>query len=300
MKQIAITGASGLIGRALANKAEACAVRVLRFVRREPRSPDEVLWQPTQDVALTPADLTRVAECDAVVHLAGENVASGYWTERRKRSIRESRVQGTLALCRALAQRSSPGLLVSASAVGYYGNRGDEILTEASPPGTGLFAQLCAEWERAADPAREAGWRVVHPRIGLVLAERGGALAKMVTPFRFGLGAILGNGRQYIPWISMEDAIAALWWMLEQQVSGVYNVVGPAPVANADFSRTLGQVLRRPVWLRAPAFALRAMTGDMADQALLASQRVIPERLASVGFHFSDTDLDSVLRRYVG
>jgi hypothetical protein len=300
MKQIAITGASGLIGRALTKRAEASGVRVVRFVRRQPRSPDELLWQPTQEVALTPADLGRLADCDAIVHLAGENVASGYWTERKKQGIRDSRIKGTLALCHALAQLGNPGLLVSASAVGYYGDRGDEILTEASSAGTGFFAELCAQWERSADPAREAGWRVVHPRIGVVLAKEGGALAKMVTPFRFGLGAIVGHGRQYIPWISMEDAITAIWWMIERQVAGAYNLVSPAPVTNAEFSRALGRVLHRPVWLRAPAFALRVLTGEMADQALLASERAAPQRLQSEGFQFSDTDLESVLRRHVG
>jgi uncharacterized protein (TIGR01777 family) len=183
--------------------------------------------------------------------------------------------------------------------VGYYGNRGDEVLTETSSRGAGFFAELCDEWERAADPAREAGWRVVHPRIGVVLAKDGGALGKMAAPFRWGFGAILGSGEQYIPWVSIEDAIEALWRMLHQSGTGVYNVVGPAPVSNAQLSRTLGFVLHRPVWLRVPAFALRTVTGDMANEALLASERVVPQRLLNEGFKFADTDLESVLRRCV-
>ncbi len=301
MRRIALTGSSGLIGTALTKALEAHDWQVLRLVRRAASGPNEVRWDPGVRIPFSRKELESIGGCDAVVHLAGENVAGGLWTKERKRLIRESRVLGTGALARALAEVSGgPKLFVSASAVGYYGDRGSEVLTEASSPGSGFLAEVCVEWEKAAEEARASGIRVVHPRFGIVLAKEGGALAKMLPPFRLGLGAVLGSGEQYIGWITLADTFRALLHLIEREDGeGAYNVVAPEPVTQREFARTLAKTLRRPMWLKAPASVLRTIAGEMADGTLLASTRAVPDRLLASGFHFKDVELGAALRSVV-
>jgi uncharacterized protein (TIGR01777 family) len=252
-----------------------------------------VAWQP----AAGRIDAARLNGIDAAVNLAGESLAAR-WTPERKAAIRESRLRGTGLLAQVLAGLPSrPRVLVSASAVGYYGNRGDEVLTEASAPGTGFLAGLCREWEAAAGAARSAGIRVVHPRFGIVLSGRGGVLAKIVPIFRLGAGGPLASGRQYLPWVAIDDAVGAVLLALERgNVAGPVNVVAPQAVTNREFTAALARAVGRPAMLPVPAAALRAMFGDMADEALLASQRVEPVLLRAAGYDFRFGELERALR----
>jgi uncharacterized protein (TIGR01777 family) len=237
-------------------------------------------------------------EPDAVVHLAGENIAAGRWTERQKARIRDSRVKGTRLLCDLLARYSPPPkALVCASAVGYYGDRGDEILKEESAPGSDFLFDVCREWEAATQTAVERGIRVVNLRIGVVLSPLGGALAKMLTPFKLGAGGVIGSGRQYMSWIALDDVVRAFHFALtNQSLLGPVNAVAPNPVTNRDFTRTLGRVLSRPTVFPMPAFAARLAFGEMADALLLASTRVEPARLLAGSFIFRYPDLEGALR----
>jgi len=293
--KIAVTGASGLVGSALVAALEDGGHRVVRLVRRQPEGDGEVRWDPAAGV-LDPADLEGV---DAVVHLAGESIASGPWTRERKRRIRDSRVDGTRLVASAVsAMAEPPRTLVSASAVGYYGDRGDRVLDEDAGPGEGFLAEVCQGWEAAADPARERGVRVVHPRIGMVLAADGGALAKMLLPFRLGVGGVLGPGDQYMSWIGLGDLVAVILHALgDGDLEGPVNAVAPAPVTNREFTRTLGRVLHRPTILPAPALALRLLLGEMAEELFLASTRAVPARLEGHGFTFRHPDLEGALRQ---
>ena len=269
--------------------------RVIRLVRRgggaEPGAP---VWDPSSG-RLAPAQLEGV---DALVHLAGENIAGGRWTAARKARIYESRIRGTAALARALVElRRPPRTLVSASATGYYGDRGDEVLTEESAPGSGFLAGLCRDWEAAADPASVAGVRVVHLRTGTVLSPTGGALRRLLPTFRIGAGGPIGSGRQYMSWIALADAVEAIRHLLARaDLAGPVNVVAPHPVTNREFTRALGRVLRRPTLLPIPAAMLRMLFGELADDALLASARVEPERLLRSGFVFRLPAIDGALR----
>jgi uncharacterized protein len=292
---VAVTGTHGLIGSALRRRLEATGYRVTPLVRR-PAKAGEISWDP-ENGRLEPAQLEGV---DAVIHLAGENVGAR-WTPARKARIRGSRVRGTALLSDALARmRRRPVVLVSASAVGIYGSRGDEILTENSSPGdsnTDFLAGLAQEWERAAEPARVTGVRVVHPRFGLVLSPAGGALKKMLLPFRLGVGGRLGSGSQWMSWISIDDAVGAIHHVLvTESFSGPVNVVAPQPVRNRDFTRVLGQVLSRPTPFRVPAAALRLALGEMADGTILASIRALPKRLLASGYRFEHPDIETALR----
>lgn len=292
---VAVTGASGLIGSALVPHLTAHGHRVRPIVRRAPRD-GEIGWDPDSG-RLDPRDLEGV---DAVVHLAGENVG-GRWTAGRKARIRSSRLVGTRLLSEGLARTSKrPAVLVSASAVGIYGDRGDEILDEESPlgdPKEDFLAAVGQEWESAAEPARAAGIRVVHPRFGVVLSPEGGALGRMLLPFRLGLGGRLGSGSQWMSWISIDDAIAAVLHLLAtDSLRGPVNVTAPEPVRNRDFTRALGRALSRPTPFAVPSFALRLAFGEMADGTLLASTRVMPRRLLASSFRFSHPDLESGLR----
>jgi len=297
--RVAITGASGLIGRGLAAFLASGGHAVLRVVRRQPAQ-GEIGWDPVAGRI----DAAGLEGCDAVVHLAGENVASGRWTRTRRRRIRESRRQGTTLLADAIAGLArKPRVLLSAAAIGIYGSRGDEVLTEesaAAPPGS-FLADICREWEAATEPTRQAGVRVALPRFGLVLSPAGGALGKMLPVFRAGAGGPLGSGRQWMSWISLEDVIGALHHALfTDALLSPFNVVGPAPVTNAEFTRTLGRVIGRPTVLPAPAMALRLIFGEMANETILASLRVLPERLLGSGYSFRHSTLESALRFELG
>lgn len=291
--QIAITGASGLIGSSLVPALTVAGHRVTRLVRSAPEA-DEIPWNP----ATGELDPVRLEGMDGVVHLAGENIAGGWWTTERKRRILESRVQGTRLLAGVLAGlKSPPRVLVSASAVGYYGDRGDSILTEESPPGEGFLAGVAEAWESATELARVVGIRVVNLRLGIVLTPAGGALAQMLRPFGLGLGGPLGNGRQWMSWIALDDAIGALLHTLAiETLTGPVNAVAPEPVTNADFTRTLGRVLHRPTGFRVPAPVLRLTLGEMADALLLSSTRVFPHRLQESGYRFHHPSLEGALR----
>lgn len=289
--KILISGASGLIGSAFL--AASPNDRFLRLVRRPPRTAEELDWSPEAPLAASPL----LDELDAAVHLAGENLASGRWNAARKKRFWESRVDGTRTLAEALARcQRPPRVLVCASATGFYGDRGEERLKEASSAGAGFLAELCQAWEAAADPARRAGIRVVHARFGMVLSGRGGALAKMEPLFRWGLGGRLGSGRQFVSWVALPDAVRALRFLLASpSLNGPVNVASPNPVTNAEFTRVLARTLRRPALLAAPRFALRAVFGEMAEAALLASARVLPEALLRAGFAFRYATLSEAL-----
>lgn len=294
--RVLVTGSSGLIGQALVRRLAGAGHEAVRLVRTEPAEGEAaVAWDP-QAGTLDPAALEGF---DAVVHLAGENIGAGRWTAARKARIRGSRVRGTGLLCAALAGLDrKPKVLAAASAVGIYGHRGDEELDEESPPGDGFLPELCRAWEKAAEPAAQAGIRVVNLRMGLVLAREGGALARMLPLFRLGLGGRLGSGAQWMSWITLDDVTAAIAHVLgAEALSGPVNLTAPRPATNRDFTKALARVLRRPAVLPAPAFALRLALGEMADALLLASARVLPRRLAQSGFQFADPLLEPALRR---
>lgn len=294
--RILVSGSSGLIGSALCAWLPMQGHTVQRLVRRAGISPDEVSWDPLAGT-LHAGDIEGV---DAVVHLAGAGIADERWTEARKAVIHDSRVRSTHLLAAGLAALGHrPRVLVSASAVGWYGDRGDEWLDESSDPGTGFLAAVGRAWEGAAQPATDAGIRVANPRTGIVLAREGGALAKLLPLFRLGLGGPVGSGRQWWSWISLGDALAAILHAIEHDdVRGPYNAVAPGLVTAGDFARTLGRVLARPASLPAPAFALRTVVGrELADEALLASQRARPAVLERTGFTFREPELEGALRR---
>lgn len=290
---ILISGASGLIGSAIKTALHARGDRVLSLTRRATRSDSEITWDPATNVL----DPSRLVDIDGVIHLAGENIAAGRWTAAQKARIRDSRVQGTGLLAKTLAQLPAPpSAFISASAIGYYGNRGDELLTEDSSPGEGFLPEVSVAWERAAHPAAEAGIRTVHPRIGIVLSRNGGALAKMRLPFKLGLGGTIGSGNQYMSWITLDDLVSVFLFALDNEsISGAVNAVSPTPVTNREFTKTLARVLSRPAIFPVPAFAVKLALGEMADALLLASTRVISTRLENTSFAHSD--LESALQR---
>ncbi len=291
-----------MIGTALVRSWMPDPIHVTRLIRpRGDKSTakadsEAVVWDPTAIPAI--ADIGALDGVEAAVHLSGANVAAGRWTDKYKREIVSSRVQSTLALANVLTQlRPPPQVLVCASAIGIYGDRGDEILTEDSPAGEGFLAETCVAWEVASGAAEEAGIRVVHVRFGVVLSPQGGALAKLVPLFRLGLGGNLGNGREWMPWISLRDAVAILRYCIDhEEIRGPVNAVTPHPLTNAEFTRALGAALHRPAILPAPAFALRLAFGQMADEALLASVRVVPAKLIRAGYQFADPEIAPALR----
>jgi uncharacterized protein (TIGR01777 family) len=292
---IAITGSSGLVGSVLAPALEADGHLVRPVVRRPTRAGlNEIRWAP----AAGTIDAAELGKVDAVVHLAGENIAANRWTPAFKQRFRDSRVHGTKLLCDTLAGLASrPSVLVSASAIGYYGNRGDEQLDETSSAGSGFLADVCQEWEAATNSARDADIRTVNLRIGVVLSRDGGALAKMLTPFRLGLGGVLGSGRQYMSWIELGDLVRVIQFALSAAaLAGPVNATAPEPVTNREFTKTLGRVLHRPTVFPMPAFAARLAFGEMADEALLASARVEPRVLTADRFEFAYPHLEPALR----
>ncbi|HET9951894.1 MAG TPA: TIGR01777 family oxidoreductase [Candidatus Eisenbacteria bacterium] len=297
--RILVGGSSGLLGRALLPKLLAAGHEVGRLVRGAPggaATADAVPWDPERGL-LEPS---RLRGYDAVVHLGGVSIASGRWSVGRKQAILDSRVRSTLLLAERIETAPAsarPRAFVVASATGYYGNRGDEPLTESSASGEGFLADVCRAWEEAAAPAARAGVRVAHVRTGMVLAREGGALASMLLPFRLGLGGPIGGGRQWWPWISLEDAAAVFARLVEDaSLSGAVNAVAPESVTSAEFARSLGRALHRPAVLPVPAFALRILLGEMADGLLLSSTRVVPEKLTRAGFVFARPRLEEALR----
>jgi uncharacterized protein (TIGR01777 family) len=297
---VAVTGASGFLGRALTQLLATGGHRVVRLLRRRgPEGrPGDVFWDPDAGV-IEAAGLEGV---DAVVHLAGESVSGGRWSEERKRRIRDSRVQGTALLARTLAGLARPPrVLVSASGVNVYGDRGDQPTDETTPAGQGFLAEVVTAWEQAAAPARDRGIRVAHPRMGAVLAPHGGALARMLPFFRAGLGGRVGSGRQFMSWIDLDDAVGAIHHALfDEQLSGPFNVTAPSPVSNATFATTLARVLGRPAVLPVPGFALRAAFGEMGQELLLTGARVLPARLLRAGFPFVQPELEPALAEMLG
>lgn len=290
---ILVTGSSGLIGGKLIPRLREAGHQVFRLVRRKPTAPDQRRWNPEERV--DPIVLDRI---DTVIHLAGDNIAEGRWNEEKKRQIRDSRVTGTRRLAEAIAEATTPPkALVCASAIGYYGNRGDELLDEASPPGSGFLPDVCREWEAAAEPARAKGVRVAHVRLGVVLSTEGGALAKMLLPFKMGVGGVVGNGKQYWSCVNVDDAVAAFQYAAENDsIRGPVNAVCPEPVTNYDFTKTLGRILGRPTLFPLPATMARLALGQMADDLLLASARVVPKTLQGAGFSFAHPTVESAIR----
>ncbi|MBN2505983.1 MAG: TIGR01777 family oxidoreductase [Verrucomicrobia bacterium] len=280
---ILITGSTGLVGAALGARVAASGHRVVPLRRRAGGDPSEATWNPEAGRLHLPTS----PPLDAVVHLAGETIAQR-WTAAAKTRIRTSRVDATRLLSQALADLTSPPrVIVGASATGFYGDRGDEVLDEQSGPGRGFLAEVCQAWEAAADPARQRGIRVVHLRLGIVLAAHGGALPRMLPPFRLGLGGRLGSGRQYWSWIALEDVLDVVEWALrDDNARGVLNAVAPETATNADWTTALARALRRPAFLPVPAFVVRGVLGEMGREALLASARVRPARLLDAGFAF--------------
>ncbi|HET9241869.1 MAG TPA: TIGR01777 family oxidoreductase [Gaiella sp.] len=288
--RIAVTGASGLIGSALAPRLREKGHEVVRLVRRQARAPDEVQWDPDGGTL----DDAALGSVDAIVHLAGETIGRRWSTERRRR-IRESRLRGTRLVAEAVAARDPRPVLLCASAVGYYGQRGDERLTEASPAGDGFLAEVVAAWESAADPAREAGARVVHLRQAPVLARQGGMLEPMLLPFKLGLGGRVGRGDQWWSWVTLDDVVAAYLFALERPLAGAFNLVAPGVVRNREFVDTLGEVLHRPTVFPLPGTAVKLVWGEMGAEMLLGGQRAVPERLLGEGFTFAYPELRPAL-----
>lgn len=295
--KVAVTGSTGLLGQALISALKSSGHDVVRVVRGKPAG-GEVAWDPAKDMI----DTAGLAGVEAGVHLAGENIASGRWTAARKKRILNSRVLGTRLFCDALADlQPKPRALVSASAVGYYGDRGRQELTETDSPGNDFLAKVCREWEAATMPAADRGIRVVMPRFGAVLTPEGGALAKMLPPFKLGLGGKLGSGRQYMSWVTLEDAIRIILHALENEnLDGPVNAVAPEAVTNQEFTKALGRAIRRPTVFPMPAFVAKALFGEMAEAVLLASGRARPDRLLQEGFEFKHPSLEPALRDILG
>lgn len=289
--KVLVSGASGLIGSALLPTLQSSGYEVTRLVRSAASGKSDIAWDPSRPLAPE-----SVSGFDAVVHLAGESIV-GRWTETKKRRVRESRVQGTRNLAEALAAApQAPRVFISASAIGYYGDRGEETLREESSSGSGFLPEVCREWEAAAEPARKAGIRTAQMRFGVVLSASGGALQKMMPPFRMGVGGNIGSGRQWMSWIDIDDVAAAIQHVIKSDtLRGPVNVVGPNPVRNAEFTKTLASVLSRPAIFPMPAFAARLVFGQMADELLLASQRVEPAKLMASTYIFQKPDLRSAL-----
>ncbi|PYV81977.1 MAG: TIGR01777 family protein [Acidobacteria bacterium] len=289
--RILISGASGLIGSALTASFEERGDEVFRLVRRRPRSSNELEWNPMREI---PAQL--VSGFDIVVHLSGESVA-GRWTEGKKSRIRDSRIRSTDHLAQALAKAEKrAATFICASAIGYYGNRGEETLTEESLSGDGFLPEVCREWEFATGTASDTGIRTVNLRTGIVLSARGGALKQMLLPFRLGLGGKIGDGHQWWSWIHIDDFVAAVQWIVQHtQIGGPVNMTAPNPVTNAEFTKTLAGVLKRPAVLPVPGFAAKLAFGDFAREGLLASARVVPKKLVEAGFQFRCPEITQAL-----
>jgi uncharacterized protein (TIGR01777 family) len=295
--KVLIAGASGLVGSALIPALEAEGSEVTRLVRTSAGA-GEIEWHPNNDQI----DAATLEGFDAIINLTGENIAGGRWTDEQKRKIRDSRVNGTHLLSEAMTKlKHRPKVFLCASATGIYGDRGDETLDEQSDSGGGFLAGVCREWEKATEPAVQAGVRTAQLRFGPILAREGGMLAKLLTPFKMGMGGKVGSGKQYISWVAIDDAVAAIKLALtDESIRGPLNVVSPNPVTNEVFTKTLGHVLNRPTALAMPAFAVRLAFGEMADEMLLTSQRVIPKKLNDAGYEFQQPELEGALKKHLG
>ncbi len=297
--RVALTGASGMVGSALAKKLRAEGDEVVTYVRHgAANGKDKFLWDPDAGTI----DAAGLSGCSAVVNLAGENIAAKRWSEEQKQKIRNSRVKGTTLLSTAIAGLTDkPEVLVSASAIGFYGDRGDEKLTEKSSAGNGFLAEVCREWEKSTRAAADSGVRVVHARLGVVLSKDGGALQKMLPIFQMGGGGIIGSGKQYMSWITLDDVVNALIFAVKNKsVSGAVNLVAPNSVRNSEFTDALGHVLHRPAILPLPAFAAKMIMGEMADELLLSSTRVEPVALSGNKFGFEYPNLQGALLHTLG
>jgi uncharacterized protein len=297
--KILITGASGLIGKALQKSFAAKGYEMILAGRGEPRKPNEIRW--SVEDGFEEEDLARLEGLDAVVHLAGEGIAGLRWTDEKKKAIRDSRVVGTRNLVNALAElKEKPSVLIASSAMGFYGDRGDDILTETSPPGDTFLADVSKEWETESRRAEDSGIRTVLLRTSIVLSKDGGALATMMTPFKFGVGGVIGSGKQWMSWISLDDVIRIINFAIEnEKLRGAVNVASPNPVTNEEFTKTLGDVLYRPTFLPLPEFAVNLVFGEMGDALLIDSMRLEPKRLKEAGYEFKFNDLKSALENAV-
>ena len=291
--KVAVTGSSGLIGSSLVSFLSEKSVTVSKILRENTKD-DDISWKPEDgdwDSAFT-------GGVDGIVHLAGESVASGKWTRKKKEKIRNSRIEGTKRLCEHILKLPTPpSVLVCASAIGYYGNRGVEFLNEGSSRGSGFLPDVCLGWEEAAESVSKAGIRVVNVRFGIVLSKDGGALAKMMTPFKIGMGGKIGSGTQYMSWVAMDDVTGAIYHtLITESLKGPVNVTAPNPVTNKEFTNTLGEVLKRPAVVPIPAFAAKLAFGEMANDLLLASTKVAPKRLSDSGYKFQYPELENALK----
>jgi uncharacterized protein (TIGR01777 family) len=294
VSRIAVTGSTGLLGEALIASLTADGHTVHRVTRSRSKAGEgDIVWDPMQRAI----EADALEGVDAVVHLAGEPIGASRWTAETKRRIHDSRAVGTEVLATALAKLDrKPSVLVSSSAVGIYGDRADEVLTEDSSHGDDFLARVCVDWEAAAAPAEEAGIRVVYPRTGVVIAQEGPLIDKVELPFKLGVGGKVGSGKQYVPWIALEDHVAAMRFLIDGELSGPVNLTGPAPATNLELTKALGEVLRRPTVFPIPAFAIKALYGEMGETLATVSQRAVPQRLLDAGFSFTHSTILSALQ----
>jgi len=297
--KILISGASGLIGTHLIPTLKAKGHEIFSLVRKTPKSSDEIRWDAKE--GFSDSEQAKLENFDAVIHLAGDNVASENWSPEKKRRIRESRTVGTRVLVDALRKtQNPPKIFVSASATGFYGNRGDEVLTEESPKGEGFLPEVCDEWEREAHKAEDFGARTTFLRTGVVLTKDGGALEKMLTPFKFGVGGTVGSGKQWMSWIALDDVLDIYHFALENDaLRGAVNTTAPNPATNEEFTEALGKVLNRPTILPVPEFAIKLLFGEMGERLLLEGQKVLPKKLQDAGFEFKYPNLEEALKQAV-
>ena len=295
--KILISGASGLIGTHLIPTLRAKGHEVYKLVRKSPKAADEIEWDAEKGFSET--EQAKLENFDAVIHLAGDNVASENWSAEKKRKIKESRTVGTRVLVNALRKTQNPPKhFISASAIGFYGDRKDETVTETSAKGEGFFPEVCSEWEAEAQKASDIGARIVNPRIGVVLAKDGGALAKMLTPFKLGVGGVIGSGKQYLSWIALDDLIKIFHFILENEaIEGAVNAVAPNAATNEEFTKTLGKVLSRPTIIPIPEFAIKLLFGEMGETTVLQGVKVYPQRLIDANFDFKYPTLEAALKR---